>query len=157
MLLDVAGHLGSREELLLSHRLLYQLLDQQRFLVLPLLLHGRYQGPRPDFLVSPELSELMQDRGVPQVQVLRDVLQVPVVSSVMPLLWIQAFFPFFLKNLRKNLIHLQQLFLGDQSPNFSFLLSFSPPGPCFDPLTVLHLRFWEHFILLWRHLGRSLI
>lgn len=98
--------------------------------------------------MSSELSELVQDCGVAQVQVLCNVLEIPVVSSVVLDLRIGAFLTLFLKNLCKNLIHLKQFFLGNQGPNFPFFLSFFPPDPSLDPLDSISLGCWWSWFFL---------
>ena len=80
--LDIVRHFRSSEEFFLCHCLSDYLLNHQRFFVFPFMLHGGNEGSSSDFFMGPELSKLVEDGGVAQVEVLSYIFEIPVDVAV---------------------------------------------------------------------------
>lgn len=103
VLLDELGYFGGSVELHLAHRFLDEVLDLQRFFVFSFFLHGGDEGSRLNFLVGPVLPILVKNRGVAQLEDRGDLLQAHVLLRL----------GLVVGELRKNLVHPQELLFGD--------------------------------------------
>jgi len=117
--LDVVGQFGGSVEGATGEGLLHHLLQLPALLVLALLELGGDEDPALHGLVGPELSELVQDGGVPQGEALPDLLQVQCVG-VLPL------FP-VLQVLSKYGVHCRQLLLCDGGADLAIAAFFASP------------------------------